>query len=310
MTRLVIDGSYTLHRNKYVMKTRYGAYQWSGKLLAAMFFRSVVKMTRESQASQIMVAWDTDSHKMHSFDYYKGNRFRYAKLTMMEKAEYDKTEDALADQCYYEAVQLLNEALPYVTVSSAKLSRYEADDIGGYLANHFKNVMLASDDRDWFISMNPTTKILRPIGNEVIDYQYMLEEYGDDPVTYFKFEKALMGDGGDNIERITTPAPAKKIASYLVYDDKAGERPWETKVLNVEGAYEHLQENLFLVDTCLLQYHPEARLDLHTQLANVHDFDSHGILKVLEILGSENLPNYQWIWRNASTNLDPKPTWN
>ncbi|QIG77819.1 putative 5'-3' exonuclease protein [Rhizobium phage RHph_TM61] len=300
MTVLIFDGSHLLQRMKFVAVKE---NRISSKYMSWLLFRSLIKKCVENQPSRIYVLWDegacTYRHKI--VEGYKESRIN----------NNPSEKDVLAFREFLDSRRYLHEILPTIGVVSIKVPGVEADDWGHYLSNKFDTGVLVSEDKDWLLNLRPGWKLIRPIIKEEYTWEsfdeMMNERYYKNPTEYTHYDplkkylimKAVYGDK-DEVPRITTPAPAKKIIDYLTGQIKSLD-PKEKSTL--DNSRKELARNLRLAATDWLTVHPEL-IDsegIHqSELNRVTYKSKENFLKVASEL---NLFQYINKWHKISERL-------
>ena len=151
--------------------------------------------------------------------------------------DYKGTRKGMPDELH-EQVPVLKEVLESMTIKTAQLSGYEADDILGTYAKKAEaeglDVIVLSGDRDLLQLASAHIQIAIPktkSGGTEIEYYFeddVKEKYQVTPSEFIDL-KALMGDSSDNIPGI--PGIGEKTATNLI-----------VKFGSLENAYAHVEE--------------------------------------------------------------------
>lgn len=153
---------------------------------------TILRLTRELQASNAIIAFDTPEVPTFRHDLYPAYQGQRGPLGG------DKADD------FSRQVTLASEVLPKIGVPVVTYPRYEADDIMATLAfraasAHIK-ATLVSSDRDLFQLVKPGIEILPPRSKSTLisSEENVKQQLGVAPSAVTTF-KALAGDGSDNI---------------------------------------------------------------------------------------------------------------
>jgi 5'-3' exonuclease len=190
-TLIVIDGFNLLsrayfatsyNRSEEQLKNSNGIYTNAIRV----FFQKMINLTKEYQASHLVVAWDVkrdETSRRQEFDFYKATR---GELPMPLIEQYET--------CH----QILSE----IGVRQIAIAPHEADDVIGTIATNWTSghCFIYSNDRDLFQLLSDTTSqiIASKQGEYVYDIAQFTEEYGI-KATQWVDVKALLGDSSDNI---------------------------------------------------------------------------------------------------------------
>lgn len=102
--------------------------------------------------------------------------------------------------------KLFTDDIRSIGILGLTIPGYEADDIG-YLFSYLTNTTgrLVSDDNDWRISVSERYELYRPMAEELVTYDKMIDDYKDLTSKGIRANEAsrlvktIVGDGGDNI---------------------------------------------------------------------------------------------------------------
>lgn len=247
--------------------------------IAWLLFRSLVPMMERFQPSQVVYLWDEGecTHRVNLFNDYKGDR--------AVRGEEPELISRLLHVSFQQARSYIYERFPKIGVANIKVPGVEADDWGYFMANHLSNVVLVSDDKDWNLNLTIGSRLFRPMSKAEPDRPLSRERTPQDngpgeilhwdefdritnwehyagntefkhvaPRLRYMYHKACVG-GKDNIERITTPAPAKKMADHIIGVRESTDK----KILDlIESSKDHLARNLKLADTSWITKLPEV----------------------------------------------------
>ncbi|MBN2881769.1 DNA polymerase I, partial [Candidatus Woesearchaeota archaeon] len=221
---LLIDASNLLFRSYYATAYTGNLMQTKDGLYTNGIFGFAHAMTKliDNGYTHILVALDTDgkTHRHEIYEQYKGTR--------------KDTPEELKEQFAY-----MQEYLDALGVYYYQQKYYEADDIIGYVATHYKNqfdeITIYSNDHDLvqLLDKNVNQLISRKGLKEVEIYtpEYVEEKLGFKTSQVIDY-KALVGDASDNIPGI--PGIGDKTAVKLLNEYVTIENLYE-KVNEVKG---------------------------------------------------------------------------
>jgi DNA polymerase-1 len=221
---LLIDASNLLFRSYYATAYTGNLMQTKDGLYTNGIFGFAHAMTKliENGYTHILVALDTDgkTHRHEIYEEYKGTR--------------KDTPEELKEQFPY-----MQEYLDALGVYYYQQQYYEADDIIGYVATHFKDqfdeITIYSNDHDLvqLLDKNVNQLISRKGLKEVEIYtpEYVEEKLGFKTTQVIDY-KALVGDASDNIPGI--PGIGDKTAVKLLSEYETIENLYD-KVDEIKG---------------------------------------------------------------------------
>lgn len=206
MRLLVVDGSNLLFQMFFGMPTK--IIGKSGKDVRGVvgFVGALLRIIRMTSPTHICVLFDGESHnpRVDLSEDYKANRPDWSEMS-------DEENPFTQEDDIYKAVDYL--CIPrYVTEDC------EADDIvASYAANFPGEVIISSQDSDFFQLISPRVKVLRYRGDKsvICDCEYIVNKLGILPSQYADY-KALVGDSSDNIRGVRGIGP--KTAAKLIND--------------------------------------------------------------------------------------------
>jgi len=129
---------------------------------------------------------------------------------------------------------LIEELVPLLGISQVEDPKQEADDLIAGICNRAvadgEEVIIASNDKDFFQLLRPGVKILRQTPKEsvMVDEVWLREEWGLEPAQVVDY-LSLVGDSVDEVKGI----------------DGVGDvtaRKWLSQYASIEGIYDHLGE--------------------------------------------------------------------
>lgn len=326
MTLLAIDGSFTLHRAKNVVKEyvrsrskkmieegsdeqtieNYIQTNVNQTAMISIFFKIIPPKMEEFYPSRVYVLWDFGRCKYrHALNENYKNARTIENPTLI---------DVLVEKAYAAARSYLHVNLPRIGIASLLVPGVEADDLAYYLSHTHANGVLLSDDKDWFLNLNEGWQLCRPMQtdenkNKKDTYLYdwgkfttlmQCDNTQTSPRAVYLLEKAFMGDK-DEIPRITTPAVAKRLARHVIGFDvklKLGDK----EIL--EKSQNQLNCNIQLADTSWLVTNPQlADMSkiLNTANASVTVGNS---MNFLDFASNANAFGYTSRWSNVCKQLN------
>ncbi len=200
----LIDGTALIYR-AYFAFIRNPLINSKGMNTSAIYgvLNSFLKIIDEHEPQFVMVSFDrkekTFRHEMD--ETYKANR--------------PPMPDDLVEQ-----IQPVKHFFQMINIPEISLAGYEADDIIGTFAEHFKDqvdVYIVSGDKDFAQIVQPNVYLLDPFKNILLDEAKVKEKYGIDASQFIDY-LAIVGDTADNIPGIKGLGP--KAAEKLLTEFK------------------------------------------------------------------------------------------
>lgn len=185
---MIIDGNSIGYAAHHGTKLHVGKQQ-----IQAVFncIKTVRGLMRAYPRYTPLVLWDKTAHWRYDLHpLYKSNR--------------DDTEEKVAERAaYHSQKSYLFKALALLGVKQLSAENYEADDLAGYLKNHFvscgSDVLLVTGDQDWIQLVDEKCTWFDPIRDTTVSNRNFAEFTGYLTTQYFVEGKALQGDGSDTI---------------------------------------------------------------------------------------------------------------
>jgi 5'-3' exonuclease len=201
MRVLLIDSTNNFLRNYAVVPSldkngnRIGGVY--GMLTTLSFFIKTLKPDR------IYMCWDGaggSKRRRGMFSEYKEGRKAVKPIRINSNYEFEQ-EDLEGNKKYQR--MRLSEYLRDLPLTEITLDDLEADDIIAYLHSYFKDdqIIIASDDKDFFQLLDERTIIFRPTKREYYTHRTIVEKekiYSHN----FAMAKAIVGDKSDNINGV------------------------------------------------------------------------------------------------------------
>lgn len=191
----VLDGNWMVVRNFHASNKMQDESGFLNHCLG-----SILRFVKNNGYKPFAVAWDQ-------------GKYRYRADTKGVDYKGDRVYDDSFKVCW-NVMDRLRQILPSIGIKCLQFPGIEADDIGYWCAytpelSHFKEINLISSDRDWFISINERTNVIRPLtGDKIQLYSESIleEEFGLSHFDDYLLYKSIVGDGSDNIPGITQSA--------------------------------------------------------------------------------------------------------
>lgn len=171
-----------------------------------------------------------------------------------ESDTYKANRESASIAHYADQSLLLEECLPTLGMSVARLPGYEADDVLAHISRHspaYDEIHICSCDRDLLQLVSNKVKVLlfnSAKKMELADIDWVLEKEGVYP-SEIKYKKSLCGDKSDNVAGIPKVGP--KTAIKIIEES----RP--------EG------EDEFLSGADRIAFHPKVKEHATTFMANL-----------------------------------------
>lgn len=199
----LIDGTALIYR-AYFAFIRNPLFNSKGQNTSAIYgvINSFLKIIEEYQPSYVMVSFDrkekTFRHEMD--ENYKANR--------------PPMPDDLVEQ-----IEPVKDFFKLINIPEISLAGYEADDVIGTFAEHFKGeaeVYIVSGDKDFAQIVQPHVYLLDPFKNKLMDEKAVKEKYGIDASQFINY-LAIVGDSADNIPGVKGlgPKAAEKLLTQF-----------------------------------------------------------------------------------------------
>lgn len=189
----LIDGTALIYR-AYFAFIRNPLINSKGVNTSAIYgvINSFLKIIDEHQPEYVMVSFDrkekTFRHEMD--ESYKANR--------------PPTPDDLIQQ-----IEPVKQFFQLIDIPEISLAGYEADDVLGTFAEHFKNeadVYIVSGDKDFAQMVQPHIYLLDPFKDSVLDEAGIKDKYGINASQFIDY-LAIVGDTADNIPGVKGIGP-------------------------------------------------------------------------------------------------------
>jgi len=194
MTVLIVDGTNNFIRNYAAVPTVDNNGEPNGGTIG--FLRSLGFFARIVQPSSVIVVWDgpggSQKRKKILKEYKEGRK--PVRLNRMFDTDLDENQNKAKQRIR------LAEYLSNLPIYQMAIHGIEADDAIGFLIKFLDgNVVIASNDKDFYQLINDKVKVFSPTKKEIIDKIDVIEEFGVHP-NNFALAKAIVGDKSDNIK--------------------------------------------------------------------------------------------------------------
>ena len=163
------------------------------------FVKILQKLVRETKPDQIAVIWDgpNGSAKRKKMDKnYKDGR----KPLKLNRAFHNLTDQEVGENKMWQQARIM-EYLNQMPIIQTIIPEIEADDVISYLTTmpYYKGwqKIIVSNDKDFMQLCDEETVLLRPVKNEILNKQRIVEQTGIHP-TNMALARAIIGDSSDN----------------------------------------------------------------------------------------------------------------
>lgn len=279
---LVIDGSYLLHRALHVEHIyELTSSKGVGTGGVFQFLRSMDYEVRRFSDYYPMVCWDAgqSERRLKIYPNYKHHEERQMEIDEANALGVEPEVDDYVKK-YRDQRQLVMEILKTLGVPSFRFDGWEGDDLMYILSKVSNDCIVMTDDRDLIQLLSPTTRIFRPMADELLEYNSYQSEHHDPDMKKFIIVKSIVGDGSDNI-----PQCAFRVG------EKTAEMIADTMLNNRDGWKEELSQSTkknvqnFLTEESLHQFDVNMELidlnrvdvtpDIIRDISAVIDSDTH-----------------------------------
>lgn len=198
---LVIDGNNLYIRN-YVMNP---AVSTKGEPIGGIFgtIKSIQKLCREIKPNRIVIAWDgkggSSKRRAVNKNYKEGRKPFRLNRNIRNLDENQELENKIWQMT--RVVEYINN-FPIIQIL---LDAVEADDIISAIVQHQSlrdyNKVIVSNDRDYIQLCSNDTILYRPVKEEILNTNRIIEEFGIHP-NNFCLARAISGDDSDNLKGV------------------------------------------------------------------------------------------------------------
>ena len=179
------------------------------------FLKSLQKTIREVKPDEVVICWDGDGgsqrRKQANKNYKEGRKPLRLNRNIKNLTEDEEIQNRTWQQ--FRIIEYLNN-LPVIQLVFDGL---EADDVIAHIAgsSFYKGAqkVIVSMDKDFIQLLNKETVLMRPIVNEILNMNAVVEKFGIHP-TNFALARAIAGDKSDNLDGIKgvgLPTIAKRL---------------------------------------------------------------------------------------------------
>jgi 5'-3' exonuclease len=198
---LIIDGNNLYIRN-YVMNP---AVSTKGDPIGGTYgtIKSLQKLCREIRPDRIIIAWDgkggSSKKRILNKNYKDGRKPLRLNRNIQILNENQELENKIWQMT--RTVEYIN----YMPVIQLLLDSVEADDVISAVAQHPDlkeyNKIIVSNDRDFIQICGNSTILYRPVKDEALTVNKIIEEFGIHP-NNFCIARAIAGDTSDNLKGV------------------------------------------------------------------------------------------------------------
>lgn len=327
---LIVDGSFLLHRSLHLpqlWELRDHTGRRSGGVFG--FIRSLNAELKKNGLYFPVVCWDSklSPRRVKADPYYKHANERDNTPEILTEEEMDN--DYITQ--YRKQRGILINILDYCGIPSLRYSGVEGDDLMYLLTTMSNEARVLTDDRDMLQLLAPNVSVRRPKADELITYQQFLDDNHFDSIYDFVCQKAICGDGSDNIPGSAAGVGAgtslgliKILQKYNYTDEWLTESDNDLKDyckslgLSYRKAYKNFdlkrfQTNLELVDLNLVandtddEFKDTIRATIDSCRSTVNFFGLAqllGSLDIKEIAPDEIMNNVAVRYKSLMENLD------
>lgn len=100
---------------------------------------------------------------------------------------------------YRKQRNMLIETMSYAGIPTLRFTQWEGDDLQYILTKISDRSRILTDDKDLLQLVSDNTDVRRPMADELVTKKSLLESYNYNDVYEFVMNKAIIGDGSDNI---------------------------------------------------------------------------------------------------------------
>lgn len=199
----IFDGSYFLHRSLKQLNLwdlRNSELERTGGIYG--FLQTFQKELKLLNNYFPIVCWDDgqSDRRLALYDNYKKHRDHIEDPDRKPFAEMTNEE---LDEDYVYNYKLQRKKLIGILnsfgIPSLFFKHTEGDDLMWWLSKHCEKCIVLTDDRDLLQLLNVNCKIKQPMHNKMYTLESFLSENNFNNIYEFVQQKALLGDGSDNI---------------------------------------------------------------------------------------------------------------
>lgn len=198
MTKVIIDGSWCLHRAFHV----FSRFEYNGVKTGTMYglLRDVFLLADQFKTTDINICWDSHSFRKELNADYKANRIKPT-----GPSPYDNLSE-------------IQDILAATGISQWYAEGYEADDLIYTIcktSSTHNDIVIFGADKDLYQCLDTNVSVLREHRKDLYHIHDFEEEFKFPfNADSFILWKSIVGDGSDNIKGIMR-FPKKEIQAYL-----------------------------------------------------------------------------------------------
>ena len=206
---LLVDGSNLLFQMFYGMPARIINHEGRSIQGTLGFVGALLKMIRMVSPTHVAVFFDgeCENRRTQIDGDYKANRPDYREVPE-EETPFSQLPD-------------IYRALDWLNIAHRETTDCETDDwMAGYAWDSVSELVIASQDSDFFQLIGDKVRILRYRGDKTVicDRDYIREKLGVEPEQYAAF-KSMTGDAADNIKGADKIGPKTAAALLAEFGD-------------------------------------------------------------------------------------------
>ena len=167
------------------------------------FIKSIGYIIKHIQPTKVVLVFDgkgSTQNKKNLYPDYKGNR----NINRITNWDVFENKDEETEAMYSQLLRLV-EYLKQLPVYMLSIEKVEADDVIGYLAQHYydisNDIVIMSADKDFLQLINDKVQVYSPTKKKFYKSKELEEEYGLTPQNFLT-HKILLGDKSDNLPGI------------------------------------------------------------------------------------------------------------
>ena len=277
------------------------------------FIKILQKLVRETKPNQIAVIWDgpNGSAKRKKMDKnYKDGR----KPLKLNRAFHNLSDQEVGENKMWQQARIM-EYLNQMPIIQTIIPEIEADDVISYLTTmpYYKgwNKIIVSNDKDFMQLCDEETVLLRPVKNEILNKQRIVEQTGIHP-TNMALARAIIGDSSDNLPGIRGAgfATVAKRLNFLSTDKSYSIDEVVDFCENVDDKvkfYKNVSENKHIVEhnyKMMQLYAPQMSVQSKIFVQDaVENFDfSYNKTEIIRLMREDGFGELNW--EDLRTNLN------
>lgn len=220
MKRVLIIDSNNLFLRSYIVNP---SISLNGQPCGGLkgFFQSLQKICRQAKPDMIVACWDgaggSKKRKSKKKDYKAGRS-----PIRLNRAIRNLSEDQEHENKIWQHLRTI-EYMNYMPVIQFVYENVEADDVISYVAQHKRfehwQKLIISNDKDFYQLLDEKTVQFRPVQNEILNRNAILDKFGLHPVN-ITLARAMAGDKSDNLLGIGSCGLATAAKRFPFLGDK------------------------------------------------------------------------------------------